>query len=100
MNLKWCSNCIAVSTRPRISFDKHNVCNACTWSKKKFKFNWLNNIKKLNIFIKKTIKDKNNFNCIVPVSGGKDGSFVFDRVKNKLKYNPLAVTINPHLHQN
>ena len=65
---------------------------------KKKKFNWGKNLKKLNSFVKKN-KKKNNYDCIVPVSGGKDGSFVFDRVKNKLKLNPLAVTINPALPQ-
>ena len=36
-NLKWCANCLAMSTRPRITFDKNNFCNACVWSKKKKK---------------------------------------------------------------
>ena len=96
-NLKWCSNCVAMSTRPRITFDENNLCNACNWSKQKKNYNWNSNLIKLKSFIKKNIKKNSQFDCIVPVSGGKDGSFVFDRVKNKLKLNPLAVTVNPHL---
>lgn len=96
-NIKWCSNCVAMSTRPRITFNDKNLCNACVWSKQKKKYNWDLNLKKLKYFIKKNVKKKSQFDCIIPVSGGKDGSFVFDRVKNKLKLNPLAVTINPHL---
>lgn len=96
-NLKWCSNCVAMSTRPRITFDQNNLCNACSWSMQKKKYNWNSNLIKLKNFIKKNIRKNIQFDCIVPVSGGKDGTFVFDRVKNKLKLNPLAVTINPHL---
>jgi N-acetyl sugar amidotransferase len=99
-SLKWCTNCLAMSTRPRITFNEKNECNACTWSKQKKKYNWNNNLQKLNQYLKKKIRNKNNFNCIVPVSGGKDGSYVYDRVINKLKLNPLAVTVNPHLPQN
>lgn len=33
--VSWCSNCMAMSTRPRISFDDRGWCNACQWMKKK-----------------------------------------------------------------
>ena len=57
-NLKWCSNCLAMSTRPRITFDKSNFCNACVWSKKKKKYDWNHNLKKLKNFVKKILKKK------------------------------------------
>lgn len=96
----FCKNCVAMSTRPRISFDKNGICNACKWSKKKFKYNWKKPLSLIKSYIKKEIKNKKNiYNCIVPVSGGKDGSYVYHQVKNKLKLNPLAVTINPALPQ-
>ena len=34
----WCSSCLNMSTRPRISFDEKGQCNACTWSKEKKSF--------------------------------------------------------------
>ena len=37
--LKWCTNCVMMSTRPRISFDKKGRCNACQWAIKKKKIN-------------------------------------------------------------
>ena len=46
-NLKWCSNCVAMSTRPRITFDENNLCNACNWSKQKKNYNWNSNLVKL-----------------------------------------------------
>ena len=99
MNLVWCSNCVAMSTRPRISFDQNGLCNACLWAQKKKTFPWKKNISQLNKYIKKikSIKNKSDYDCIIPVSGGKDGSHVYHYVKNKFKLNPLAVTVSPPL---
>ena len=33
--LFWCTNCVMMSTRPRITFNKKGMCNACEWSIKK-----------------------------------------------------------------
>jgi N-acetyl sugar amidotransferase len=38
-----------------------------------------------------------SFDCIVPVSGGKDGSYVAYMLKHKYGMNPLAVTVRPAL---
>jgi len=37
------------------------------------------------------------FDCVVPVSGGKDGSYVSYQLKHKYGMNPLAVTVTPAL---
>jgi hypothetical protein len=34
-HIKWCSNCLAMSTRPRISFDSEGKCRACSWNDEK-----------------------------------------------------------------
>ena len=98
MNIRFCKNCLAMSTRPRISYDLRGFCNACVWSEKKKKYNWSANILNLNKKLKK-IKKKDTYDCLVPVSGGKDGSYVYHNVKNKFKLNPLTVTISPSLPQ-
>ena len=36
----WCSSCLNMSTRPRITFDQEGRCNACQWSDEKKTFNW------------------------------------------------------------
>ena len=35
--IKFCTNCLAMSTRPRITFNKDSLCNACVWVDKKKK---------------------------------------------------------------
>ena len=44
-------------------------------------------------------KTNPNFQCIVPVSGGKDGSYIAYNLKYKKKVNPLTVTVRPALEQ-
>lgn len=92
----WCKSCLNMSTRPRISFDKNGNCNACTWVKEKKNINW--NIRKTEL--ENLIKQTNTnsvYDCIVPVSGGKDGTYVTDELINKYSLNPLCITIRPAL---
>ena len=96
-NLRRCSKCLSMSTRPRISFDDNGVCNACQWNIAKKKIDWDKRIEKLKIILNKEKKKKKLYNCLVPVSGGKDGSYVALKLKNELGMNPLCVTIAPHL---
>ena len=91
----WCKNCLNNSNRPRITFDERVFCNACRWSEEKKKINWIKRLKILENYFKKN-KSK-NYNCIVPVSGGKDGSYVSYILKKKFKVRPLAITIRPPL---
>jgi hypothetical protein len=37
------------------------------------------------------------FNCIVPVSGVKDGSYIDHALKSRYGMNPLTVTVNSAL---
>ena len=37
------------------------------------------------------------YDCVVPVSGGKDGSYVANKIKDELGLNPLTVTSRPPL---
>ena len=37
------------------------------------------------------------YDVVVPVSGGKDGSYIAYNLKHKYGMNPLCVTVNPHL---
>jgi N-acetyl sugar amidotransferase len=96
-NLRWCSQCLAMSTRPRISFDDQGLCNACIWAKKKQSLDWVNRESKLEKLLGAHRRSDGRFDCVVPVSGGKDGSYVAHTLKSKWGMNPLSVTIKPPL---
>ena len=95
--LSWCSNCLSMSTRNRITFDDRGWCNACRWMEKKKVLDWDKRGIELSNLINKHKHKANKFDCIVPCSGGKDGSYVAHNLKTKYGMNPLAVTVTPPL---
>lgn len=93
----WCSNCLAMSTRPRIGFDANGRCNACQWAETKKTLDWDARLNELNDLLDSVRRSDGKFDCLVPVSGGKDGSYVAYNLKHKYGMNPLAVTVTPAL---
>ncbi len=93
----WCNNCLNMSTRPRITFDSRGWCNACQWAEEKKIIDWKIREKELVKLLDKHRSKTGNFDCIVPVSGGKDGSYVAYNLKHKYGMNPLTVTVRPAL---
>jgi N-acetyl sugar amidotransferase len=96
-DLRWCTNCVAMSTRPRITFDERGWCNACRWAEQKRTLDWEARGRELESLLAKHRSDGVRFDCIVPVSGGKDGSYVAHTLKHRFGMHPLAVTVNPPL---
>jgi N-acetyl sugar amidotransferase len=95
--LLWCSNCLSMSTRPRITFDDRGWCNACVWMEKKQTLDWASREKDLAQMLDKHRRSDGQFDCLVPVSGGKDGSYVAYNLKHKYGMNPLCLTVTPPL---
>lgn len=94
----WCSTCLNMSTRPRIEFDDQGSCNACQWTEEKKLLDWEpRQVELRSLLDKYRSPDGSGFDCVVPVSGGKDGSYVAYTLKHKYGMNPLAVTIRPAL---
>jgi N-acetyl sugar amidotransferase len=96
-NLKWCTNCLTMSTRPRIIFDERGWCNACVWMEKKKTLNWSARQYELENLLNRHRRYNGEFDCVVPCSGGKDGSYVAYNLKHKYGMNPLCITVTPPL---
>ena len=92
-----CTNCLMPITRPRIRFNDDGVCNACTWSKEKKDIDYEKRGKQLEELCEKFRSKDGNFDCIIPVSGGKDSSYVAYMMKHVHNMHPLCVNINPPL---
>ena len=95
--LQICKSCVMISTRPRITFDEKGFCNACQWKITKKKIDWKKRELEFIAIAKQIKSKKNNFDIIIPVSGGKDSCYVAYNLKYKYKLNPLFVTVNPPL---
>jgi N-acetyl sugar amidotransferase len=96
MKIFWCKNCLNMSTRPRITFDSRGWCNACQWMEEKAIVDWSKREAEL-IDLLNRHNGKNHFDCVVAVSGGKDGSYVAHTLKTRYGVNPLCVTVRPPL---
>ena len=93
----WCANCLNMSTRPRITFDERGWCNACQWMEAKKTVDWVHRESELKQLLNSSCQKSVSYDCIVPVSGGKDGSYVAYNLKEKYGLNVLAVTVRPAL---
>ena len=92
--MKTCMNCIMPNTKPNITF-KDGVCNACINTKVKEKVNWKKRKSELIKLTEETKKKKpKGYNCLIPVSGGKDSMFLALTAKD-LGLNPLCIYVEP-----
>jgi len=90
--MKFCKKCVIPDTKPDIHFDRQGVCSACRSYEKRKKVNWEARKKELIRIIKRyRSKDGSNWDCVVPVSGGKDSTYQVVRML-QLGINPLCVT--------
>ena len=65
--LNWCTNCLAMSTRPRISYDEKGWCNACRWMEKKKTLDWSTRLAELEVLLDKHRSSDGSFDCLVPL---------------------------------
>ncbi len=86
----YCSKCLYPSTKPNLNFDADGVCSACNSFGMRKEINWKKREEEFHKLMSK-FKRIDNYDCIVPGSGGKD-SFYQVWLLKKLGYNPLIVT--------
>ena len=78
-------------TKPDLSFDAEGVCNACRNYENRKAVNWDARKTELKSLLEKyRSKDNSKWDCIVPVSGGKDSTYQVVRML-QLGMNPLCV---------
>ncbi|WP_370374879.1 N-acetyl sugar amidotransferase [Candidatus Chloroploca sp. Khr17] len=79
-------------TKPDLLIDEEGVCNACRSYEQRTVIDWESRKQALlNILERYRAKHSNNYDCIVPVSGGKDSHFQVIRML-ELGMNPLCIT--------
>ncbi len=92
--MEKCKKCNLPETYETIEFDGKYGCNICHSNIiLKKKINWKKRYSELNKIINK-FKNKYEYDCIVPFSGGKDSTFQLYYVINQLKLKPLVVRFN------
>lgn len=90
--LTYCKHCVMPDTKPDLHLDGHGVCNACRSYEKRTEVDWDARYQDLLKVLEKYRRpDCSNWDCIVPVSGGKDSTYQVVRML-QLGLNPLCVT--------
>lgn len=89
--LKYCNRCCMPETMEGISFDEFGICTPCRSSEEKMHINWDERYSKLNKLIEEH-RNPNYYDCILPISGGKDSMFQAYVLSHKHDLTPLAVT--------
>jgi N-acetyl sugar amidotransferase len=97
--LQYCKRCVLPDTKPGLILDEDGICSACRMAEIKKIINW----KERQKYLKKlcnNIKGSNGhgYDCIVPVSGGKDSIYQLHMMKNIYGLRVLAVNISAHIH--
>jgi len=92
--IKFCKICLSLDTSFTNKINKKDICFGCINFENKKLINW--NLRR-KLFIKlikvKNINNKKKYNCIVPVSGGKDSTYQLMKIK-EYGGNPLGICID------
>lgn len=90
--LTYCKHCVMPSTKPDLKLDEDGVCNACRSYENRKDVDWdARHNELLQVLEKYRVGNSRNWDCIVPVSGGKDSTYQVVRML-QLGLNPLCVT--------
>jgi N-acetyl sugar amidotransferase len=77
-----------------IQFDEMGICQACQSAEQKIHINWVEREKKLRSMLEYYKGLGNDYDCIVPISGGKDSTFQMHVITQVYNMRALAVTFS------
>jgi len=90
--MKFCKKCVMPDSKPDLYFDAQGVCSACRSYETRKKVDWARRRSELLKIVERyKAKNQGKWDCIVPVSGGKDSTYQVVRML-QLGLNPLCVT--------
>ncbi len=92
--MNYCTKCVyPASSAVPLAFDENGVCSGCRTSSQTVDVDWGRRKKMFERLIEEyRSKDGSNYDCIIPVSGGKDSYFQIHIIKKVYGLNPLLVT--------
>lgn len=95
--MRRCSRCILPETVPGIRFDDQGICNYCRQYERSFA-DWDLVKEKKRVEFEKLLeaarKLKRSYDCLIPLSGGKDSTYVLYLCSKVYGLNCLAVTFD------
>lgn len=97
--MEYCKRCVyPTNARPGIILDESGVCSGCRLIESRPAIDWDANERLLRELLeehKARQREKGNpYDCIVPVSGGKDSTYQVWLMRTRYDMNPLLVSYN------
>ncbi|MCH8331534.1 MAG: N-acetyl sugar amidotransferase [Bacteroidetes bacterium] len=89
--MRYCKKCVIPDSRPGVTLDEDGVCMACNTHHNRKNIDWEAREKEFKELVDSVRKPGHGYDCLIPVSGGKDSTW---QVVKCLEYglNPLAAT--------
>jgi N-acetyl sugar amidotransferase len=89
-----CKLCLLPETHETITFDIHGICSVCQNREyRDTKIDWSHKRQELDLVLRQ-IKNRGDYDCIIPFSGGKDSTFTLYFAVRELKLKPLVVSFD------
>ena len=97
--MRYCQRCCyPENAQPSITFDEQGVCSGCRVVESRPSIDWAERERWLVDLLEehkaKAKAARNPYDCIIPVSGGKDSHYQVHLAKHVYGLNPLCVTFN------
>jgi N-acetyl sugar amidotransferase len=96
--MKYCKRCVLPSTKPGVVFNDQGICSACLSVEKKKQIDWKSREEKLRSICNEIRgSNGNGYDCIVPVSGGKDSVYQAYMMSKVYNLNVLCINLTAHV---
>lgn len=93
MGNKRCKRCIMPADYPGITFDSEGVCSHCTQHERNAVDSETESLGKSKLLeLIGSVRKAGEYDCVVPLSGGKDSTYVLYYAVKELGLKPVAVT--------
>jgi N-acetyl sugar amidotransferase len=92
--MKRCKKCVMPDTRPGLTLNKDGVCQACIRHEERSQVDWAQRRADLKKLCDRHRKSDGGYDCIIPVSGGKDSTYQVKVIKEDMGMNPLLVNVS------
>lgn len=90
-HLRYCRRCVMPDTKPDLHMDGEGICSACRSYEHRATVNWETRRRELSQILERYQTGGSGYDCIVPVSGGKDSHYQVITML-EMGMNPLCVT--------
>ncbi len=94
--MQYCRKCVYPSTKPGTTLSADGVCAGCRNQLAKREIDWTARFASLEQRLMRK-RGEANYDCLIPVSGGKDSHAQVYYIREVLGLNPLCVTVRPQV---